>query len=912
MVGKVFILKRYNSFKDLVLFGDEDLRAAFAAYLKYLRSQAGSTFPEASVGSELEEHTLYRLFRGERVGVKNAEKIESLILYFRQYVKEPKGKDDLSEIDKFEEWLGGYQPSNDPPQDNGASTEPTSDNSPIMSEGDTAGPNGTVEEAPKEPVSHEAREFAHVYEHWSDEERRLFGKYLQYLRDLSPNNTTSGASSALGFKSSRTILRAMDGQRLSRESAVKIHSLVSYFSEGVNDGVEVDDFETWIRAHQASGKKNTSRNSVFRRKWFWIGGGGALAAFAAAFVLLRFACVLPGKCSPQNIDYWGIQTDYFMRVNHNGYAMQEKFSGPRIVRLREPIIYFESDHRIGFADANVTFINRTDGSVIETHEFEGDAKTYRQPYVDDRTVSADFDFEVVECFAVHLEDEDRWVREFRVKQPDAQRLKDLVTQERYEDFNLVTVFDPDPIFSRSELECPADIRSDPSYLEFQNSGLGEPHIDIEEIYAEALGDVENPINTAKEDLSPQFDVVWFGGSINIWVRKIDGLPENAQFEVSRDGSNFTQGGNLSNFAPTDQYLIRLNHWQWPSHVGPFDFTEEAREHARQAVETAMQDDAIRCRPGACEIRQNEFCNGNWSELTLGRSPDAEEVSLDLISCDAPGLQAGCLSAPRDLFPFNPGQTLYGKLSAVGGGTYHVEFPSRPLWGRFQEGAPAVTLLPLTDGAPSAFAVYETYAGGSEVRYAMQVAAGSCGGLTALEDQFRAIYYDVDGKGNVRGELRYFSIREPERDFIEITLEGKDGASYGPYRYAFPSEEIIGNAIAPIERASTFECRRKLSNRFDVKSWFYYCYAPSTYQTIFEWADVSEVQIGSSPDNLSEVMKVDLTNREIVELHTQTRQGVVPPVFEYKPPNDQRDLYFSIVYKDGTRTMVQRLELPDPL
>lgn len=790
-----------------------------------------------------------------------------------------------------------------------------------------------------------------LYDGLKEGERRIFGKYLRYLHDQCAKKRRTGyqlgyVASDIGIGRS-TLIKFRDGDKNEPEGRQfifvpemieKLDDLVSHYLEERDEATELLDFEEWRQNHPdkvvgvspevpvisriedeavTSDQERSSDTEIYRKSFpsstrlWWLVGGIAIA-LVAVVVALRAACILPGQCAPQNVEYWGIQTDYFMRVNHNGYAMQEKFSGPRIVRLREPIIYFESDQRIGQVDTNIVFIDRTDASVIEAHPFKGDAKGYRQPYVDDQIISDVFDFEVVECFAVHLEDEAVWVKEFRVKQPDSQRLRDLVTQERYEDFKLVSVFNPNPIFSRSRLECPTDIRTDELYAEFRASGVGEPLLDIATAFADALGDVEDPMNTAKDDLSPQFDVVWFGGAINIWVRKIDGLPENAQIEVSRDGVNFTQGANLSNFTPTDRYLIRLSHWQWPSEVGPFDFTDEAREHARQAVETAMQDDAIRCRPGACEIRPNEFCSGNWSKLNLGRSPGSEEISLDLVSCDAPGLLAGCLSAPRDLFPFNPGQELYGELFAVGGGSYNVEFSSRPLWGRFQEGAPAITLLPLSEGAPSAFALYETYSGGAEVRYAMQIAAGGCGGLTALEDQFQAIYYDVDGKGNVRGELRYFSIPEPERDFIEITLEGKDGTRYGPYRYAFPSEEIIGSAIAPIERASTFECRRKLSNRFDVKSWFYSCYGPSTYQSIFEWADVAAVQIGSSPDDLSTVITVDLTNREIVERHTQTRQGVVPPVFEYEPPNDQRDVYFSIVYKDGTQTLVQRLELPDPL
>lgn len=794
-------------------------------------------------------------------------------------------------------------------------------------------------------------------------DRRIFGEYLRYLHVQYREKHSKIASSPrpnldLGIIAERagmsrsTLVNLRDGNKDKPEGAQfvfsettikKIDELVDCYLRERDEVTEVLDYDEWLQKRPnnvaagqtvsateektaVSDNAEEARTEVInesarlpRSRRFWWLGGGLIVALVAAAVVLRTTCFLPGLCAPSNIDFWGIQTDYFMRVNHNGYAMQEKFSGPRIVRLREPIIYFETDHRIGFVDSSITFINRTDDTVIEPpHRFKADVKDYRQPYVNDQIVSAIFDFEVVECFAVHLENEGVWVKEFRVKQPDGARLRDLVTQERYEDFKLVNVFNPDPVFSRSKLECPSDIQTDALYREFEESGAGEPLVDIVSLYPDIHNDPPTPDDIALEEEDITFDGSWWGGAVRLKATISADLPAGTEFHVSQDGENFGWGLAVSNMKPQDQFLVRLSNQSWPEDAGPFDFTDLARAAATVVVETEFgknSETVIRCEPGSCEIANYAFCNGNWQNLSLGRQPGEYEAVVDFTDCDTSNIGSICLSTPIDLFPIAPSQSVFAALQSVTGDAYEFEFFARPLIGHFQQGAPFVPLISLTKDAPPTFALLSVhgFAGTNEVRYTMAIAAKGCSvGRGGLAEAFRAIYYDVDGKGYVRGDLRGFWIPEPSRDFIEIVLEGKDGSRYGPFQYAFPSEEIIGSSIAPIERASSFECRRKLSNRFDAKSWFYYCYAPSTSQSIFEWADVLEVQIGSSPDDLSEVMKVDLTNREIVELNAQTRQGAVPPVFEYRPSNDQDDVYFSIVYKDGTSTLVQRLELPEPL
>lgn len=776
-----------------------------------------------------------------------------------------------------------------------------------------------------------------AYSDWDAEKRWLFGQYLLYLRELSPSNTNDGAIRVLEVKNVRTLQRIINGEKVSNGTAGRFDALVLYFAKIASDGIEVDDFETWLHKRQASKKQDVAdseqaddvdedRSSTeadqsasserSKIRWLWWGGGSVLAvALVAIAALVPSACLLPGQCAPQDVGYLEIEADFYMRVNS---GRQQSDTAPRITRLREPYFYVEADGRANFVDANISIIDRSNGDVLEKFEFEDDPRKYPEPYGDDEVTSNVFDFEVVECFAVHVDSRDVWVKEFRVKQPDAERLRDLVTQKRRDSFNLLTVFSSDRLLSKSQLECPEDIRTDPLYEAFQNSGAGQPLSEIASLYPEILEEPLGPDAISLDAGNIRFDGSWYGGYVGIRATISADLPAGTEFRVSQDGESFGWGLAVSNMKPEDRFIVRLTNPSWPKDAGPFDFTELAQATASIVVGREFgknRDSIVRCEPGACSIANHTFCNGNWQKLSLARRPGEEEAVVNFTDCEPSNVARICLSTPIDLFPIAPGQSVFGALQSVGGDAYEFELSALPLTDHFQEGAPFVPLIALTKEAPPVFALYSVWghSGSNEVRYDMAVAAKGCSvGRVGFAELFKAVYYDVDGKGNVRGDVTNFWIPEPEREFIEITLEGKDSKIYGPYRYAFPSENIINSSIARIERASTFECRRKLADRFDARSWEYYCFAPSTYQSVFEWADVAEVQIGTSPDDLSTVIPVDLSNREIVERHGQTRQGVAPPVFEHSPSREQRDLYFSIVYKDGKRTLVQRLQLPDPL
>lgn len=766
-------------------------------------------------------------------------------------------------------------------------------------------------------------------------EREKVGRYLRYLRVIS-GNTNSSAASFMRVDA-RTFSNVLAGKKVSKDTAIKLDHLVEEFIRNVNDKTVATDFDTWNQTFEASKRHNedsekrpsntqeenseetseaTADAVVTDTKRLWWGGAGILGVVLAVLVLFsKSTCLLPTQCEPQDIGYLDIGADYNMRLNADSSGFQQSAAIPLITLSNQPYFYVESDHVTNFVDANVSIIDRTNGEVAKKFEFEGDPKTYPEPYTDDQDTFEMFDFEVVECVAIQLNSKNVWVKEFQVRQPDTERIRDLIAQKRRDSFNLVTVFNPEQIISENTLECPEDIRTDPLYEAFKDSGAGQPLLGLNSHDPIIANEPLKSKGISLDAGDVKFGGSWWSGVIRLNATISADLPSGTEFHVSKDGLDFSRGLEISDLMPEDQFIVRLSNPSWAEDAGPFDFTELAQTAAAVVVEKEFgrnDETIIRCEPGSCEIANYTFCNGNWQKLSLGRRPGDQEAFIDFSDCDPSNIDPICLSTPIDLFPIAPGQSVFGALQSVAGGTYEFEFSALPLIGRFQEGAPFVPLVALTKDAPPAFALYSVWghSGTDEVRYSMALAAKGC--LLGSEEIFKAVYYDVDGKGNVRGDLQGFWIPEPERDFIAITLEGKDNTIYGPYRYAFPNEDIISNAVGSIEPASTFECRRKLSNRFDAKSWKYHCFAPSTYQTVFEWADVAEVQVGPSPDDLSTIIPVNLSNKEIVERHAQTRQGAAPPLFEYSPPRDRRDLYFSIVYKDGTQSLVQRLKLPDPL
>lgn len=212
----------------------------------------------------------------------------------------------------------------------------------------------------------------------------------------------------------------------------------------------------------------------------------ATLAFVAVFVFAG-VCALTDVCRPgaaNNFDdeyaRYQLQTGYFLRVTHNGRYTGESFLGPALTTPERPSIYFDSGPSLaGPVDVSIGIFDRATGDELQNFELEGNYSEYRQPYFDNRTVLRSVNIEILECIAYQDERLQRWVKQFRVFHPDAQRLDEQVMQEMYGDLNLIQVFVAEVERSSNPISCESDPREEDAYSDFLASGNGEALINFD-------------------------------------------------------------------------------------------------------------------------------------------------------------------------------------------------------------------------------------------------------------------------------------------------------------------------------------------------------------------------------------------------------------------------------------------------
>lgn len=424
-------------------------------------------------------------------------------------------------------------------------------------------------------------------------------------------------------------------------------------------------------------------------------------------------------------------------------------------------------------------------------------------------------------------------------------------------------------------------------------------------------------------LNPEIQATLRDGNLKLLVKlsSLKGAEIPGQLELSRDGVNFERGRHISSFLPGNKLFVQLRRHKIGVIAGPFDLTLQAMEAAQRGL-----SQMIDCRVGVCTLPAPNLCSRHWSKLSLGRQANRPEFSVDLQTCNSasgkPPVRL-CFSAPHNLFPFDDDQSLYGALHSKSGGKFEFPVPIKKANRNFGfDNAPTNARHKLSAISPAAStppaAIWFVPAPSIQPHhFRIDIGVGSCGpnGVTpmtdflGLETGFRAIYYDVDGKGYVKGQLRNFGIPLPSRENIEILLEGKDGRAFGPYRYKFERNDVIQKAITASQKPIDLSCNIRLSNRLDPNSWRYHCSAPSRGSALLSWARVKEIHIGSSADSLSRKLKLELDPSSVLERLTDHSRKNLAPIFEIFPPRSQKSVFFLLHYKDGTKSILQRLKLP---
>lgn len=212
-----------------------------------------------------------------------------------------------------------------------------------------------------------------------------------------------------------------------------------------------------------------------------------IGAVVVVVVVFGSVCSLSNVCRPPatsafDDEYAGmqIQTDYFLRVTHNGRYTDTTFLGPAITMPEQPAVYFDSGPQLsGPVDVSIGIFDRVTGDTLKTYELEGQVTDYRQPYFDSRTTIRSVDIEIVECLAYHDGRLDAWVKQFRVLHPDAERLSYQVSQEKYGDLEQIAVFSTDRAISSRPATCDADPRNEDAYNDYLEAGVGEPLINYD-------------------------------------------------------------------------------------------------------------------------------------------------------------------------------------------------------------------------------------------------------------------------------------------------------------------------------------------------------------------------------------------------------------------------------------------------
>jgi len=423
-------------------------------------------------------------------------------------------------------------------------------------------------------------------------------------------------------------------------------------------------------------------------------------------------------------------------------------------------------------------------------------------------------------------------------------------------------------------------------------------------------------DTKESELKPEFKIHWSGSTPSISFKKVAGVPPNSQLLSSTDGNNYVLGGP-GDFSFDMKFFVKIRFGQ--ETIGPFDFTEELHQAVRDSFAQSSIGSQITCSVRGCEIYR-EICGKLWDKFTLSGEARQDGETYYTLDCASkkPVTQKACVGVPNDMPALHPGTTLYGALHAQGMESYvfkiKTEYSARQFTRDNNGKSFFVELEPTSkrERAPFAVTWFLPLQPTNVNPFRIELGIGACEqGRLNIYDTAASLYYDTDGRGLIESGVRGFSIPQPLSDTVRLAVDAKNGERYGPYTYSFDVNKVVQARIDATDKPKlTCTYRNKPDGSTE---WF--CpwreprVAPIGYD-VFAWARVKEVRYGKSPDNLSDVVTIDLPISEVIK-RSQIR-GVfnldLKPIIDIRPPKDWADLYFEMEYTDGTKTSVQRIQL----
>lgn len=316
-----------------------------------------------------------------------------------------------------------------------------------------------------------------------------------------------------------------------------------------------------------------------------------------------------------------------------------------------------------------------------------------------------------------------------------------------------------------------------------------------------------------------------------------------------------------------------------------------------------------CNTDHCRIFTN-LCSLHWGKITLSRSQDSEETAITLAHICLPDgrLEPAypCYAFPQNLFPLRPNQTLHGRLYSKAGKFFEFNF-STDKHLEIKPDASYIELESTTSDSdvPYALAWYDL---GFKVRLSA-FGCGIYGGIQSSGDfvagvQYK-IYFDADGNGFKSAQKQEISIPKLTREILDIQLQSVDGKVFGPFQYRISADKIINRAIQLARKQNRVTCGNlKINGSFQLAC------RPSRFGMApgFDWTDVKSIRFGETKDDLFNHYEINLSTQDVIERFDQSNRHKLLPLFDYRPPKNAKAAFFEIEYKNGRKSLIERIEL----
>lgn len=412
-----------------------------------------------------------------------------------------------------------------------------------------------------------------------------------------------------------------------------------------------------------------------------------------------------------------------------------------------------------------------------------------------------------------------------------------------------------------------------------------------------------------ETVSTQIQSTSHAGEIKIYVPKAKNMPYSAILELSRDGKNFQKTSIINNFRPSDKLILRYTSHEWSGPTKQIDLTKKALEITeRHLVDDHSGNAFVKCNAGGCRI-SSHICKKDWTKLAFGRTKNQYKFELSLDNCPKKELysQNICLSFPQ-MFPLTPKEKIYGALFDKNGERFNLDLTVNAPRNNYSGLNSSISLKPTDNKIDAPYAETFFYPGIirlGDFHFRINLFAGVCD--REIHKLNYNVYYDIDGQGFSQGRSDRFGIPIPKKQTIDLKIEDKNGQFFGPYRYRFDPIKTIQAYINALKKPQDIYCHNYGNNS---KKPSIQCFPQGhRIDELMKWGQVSAIHFGTNKDDLNHVIKLNTHPEAILNKIKNKKFNrhnfTAKSVFFYKAPEGVSNIYYQLVYSNGSKTIVKR-------